>query len=176
MSGTNIGLSGTPVLNRTEESRVARWFLRAAEQGNADAQYNLGVMYHEGRSVPQDYTEAARWFLRAAEQGNAEAQYNLGVMYHEGRSVPQDYVQAAKWFHKAAEQGSAPAQSNLGVMHANGDGVPEDYVQAYMWFSLSAAPEADDGTRRMRDQIADEMTADQLAEAQELVREWKPKK
>ena len=93
-------------------------------------------------------------------------------MYYKGRGVARDYVEAAKWLRTAAEQGSATAQSNLGVMYANGDGVPEDYVQAHMWFSLSAAKEADDGTRGMRDQIADEMTANQLAEAKKLVRLW----
>ena len=125
---------------------------------------------------PPAGAEAAKWFRTAAEQGSADAQYNLGVMYYKGRGVARDYVEAAKWLRTAAEQGSATAQSNLGVMYANGDGVPEDYVQAHMWFSLSAAQEADDGTRRMRDQLADEMTANQLAEAKKLVRVWKPKK
>ena len=55
--------------------------LRArAEQGDADAQANLGLMYYNGEGVPQDYAEAVRWFRLAAEQGDADAQYNLGVM------------------------------------------------------------------------------------------------
>ena len=81
-----------------------------AEQGHADAQYNLGVMYNNGQGVTQDYAEAMRWFRKAAEQGWAEAQYNLGVMYNNGQGVTQDYVQAAKWYRKAAEQGLADAQ------------------------------------------------------------------
>ena len=61
----------------------------AAEQGDADAQFNLGLMYDAGEGVPQNYTEAARWFRMAAEQGFADAQLNLGYMYDTGRGVPQ---------------------------------------------------------------------------------------
>ncbi len=177
MAGTNIELPGTRFIERPEEAEAAKSFRMAAEQGSVEAQYSLGVMYHEGGCcVPQDYAEAAKWFRKAAEQGSAEAQYSLGVMYYKGRGVPQDYAQAAEWFLEAAQQESAAAQSNLGVMYANGDGVPQDYVRAHMWFSLSAAREGGDRARRMREQIAEEMTAGQVAEAQRLLREWKLKK
>src|SRR5713226_5680439 len=55
-----------------------------ADQGHADAQNNLGVMYSNGRGVPQDYAEAARWYSKAADQGFAAGQYNLGIMYEQG--------------------------------------------------------------------------------------------
>ena len=64
--------------------------LQSAEQGVAEAQFNLGVMYYDGQGVRQDYAEAFRWFRQAAEQGNADAQYNLGSMYHIGHGVRQD--------------------------------------------------------------------------------------
>jgi TPR repeat protein len=102
---------------------------KAAEQGDAVAQYNLGVMYRSGDGVPQDYKEAVKWYTKAAEQGNASAQFNLGWMYREGRGVPQDCVEAAKWFTNAAEQGDTKAQYNLGVMYAQGQGVPQDYKE-----------------------------------------------
>ena len=63
-----------------------------AEQGDAQAQYNLGIMYDNGQGVPQDDAEAVKWYRKAAEQGIAKAQYNLGVMYANGRGVPQDYA------------------------------------------------------------------------------------
>jgi TPR repeat protein len=66
--------------------------LPIAEQGDASAQYNLGVMYANGYGVPQDYAEAVRWYRLAAGQGNAKAQYNLGLMYYNGEGVPQDYA------------------------------------------------------------------------------------
>ena len=80
---------------------AAKWFRKAAEQGNAGAQYNLAVMYDKGLGVPQDYSEAVRWYRKAAEQGDALAQYNLGVMYANGEGVPQDYAEAVRWYRKA---------------------------------------------------------------------------
>ena len=77
--------------------------LQAAEQGNAQAQFNLGVMYDQGQGVRQDDAQAAQWFRKAVEQGVAEAQYNLGVMYANGKGVHQDYAQAVQWYRKAAE-------------------------------------------------------------------------
>ena len=110
-----------------------------ANQGNADAQYNLGIMYENGNGVPQDYAEAVTWFRKAADQGNTKAQYGLGVMYENGNGVPQDYAEAVKWFRKAAEQGDANAQYNLGVVYYNGQGVPQDFVEAHKWYNLAAA-------------------------------------
>ena len=107
--------------------------LQAAEQGNADAQFNLGVMYDTGQGVRQDYAQAVQWYRKAAEQGLADAQYNLGVMYKEGRGVRQDDAQAVQWYRKAAEQGHAKAQYNLGVMYANGRGVRQNPVIAKEW-------------------------------------------
>ncbi len=85
-----------------------------AEQGDALAQYNLGLMYRNGNGVIQDYAEAVKWFRLAAEQGFAKAQYNLGLMYQNGNGVVQDYAEAVRWYRLAAEQGHAKAQYNLG--------------------------------------------------------------
>jgi TPR repeat protein len=81
-----------------------------ATEGDAEAQFNLGIMYYEGGAVRQDFRLAADWFRKAAEQGHADAQYNLGVMYVEGRGVPQDFRKAVDWYARAAEQGLAHAQ------------------------------------------------------------------
>ena len=67
-----------------------------AEQGNADAQFELGSMYDRGKGVPKDYKEAVKWYRLAAEQGKAPAQYNMGVLYDNGEGVPKDYKEAAK--------------------------------------------------------------------------------
>jgi len=77
-----------------------------ADQGDAFAQYNLGLLYIDGHGVPQDYVEAAKWFRRAAEQGNTEAQHNLGAMYGSGQGVRRDYVQAYKWLNVCAGKGN----------------------------------------------------------------------
>ena len=60
----------------------------AADQGRAQAQYNLGGMYDEGKGVAQDYSAAVKWFRMAADQGHAQAQHNLGVNYYYGEGVP----------------------------------------------------------------------------------------
>ena len=120
------------------DAEAVTWFRKAADQGNADAQNVLGLMYDNGQGVPQDYVEAVTWFRKAADQGVADAQFNLGIVYGSGRGVKQGYAEAVTWYRKAAEQGHVMAQVNLGFMCANGQGVPQDYVQAYMWFNLAA--------------------------------------
>ena len=102
----------------------------AAEQGDADAQFDLGFMYATGRGVPQDDVEAVRWYRLATEQGHARAQITLGVMYATGRGVPQDDVEAVRWYRLATEQGHASAQYLLGFAYDYGEGVPEDDVEA----------------------------------------------
>ena len=82
-----------------------------AEQGFADAQYSLGVMYDNGRGVIQDYKEAVKWYRKAAEQGYANAQHNLGWMYEKGKGVTQNNVYAHMWFNIAAAGGYKDAQS-----------------------------------------------------------------
>ena len=84
-----------------------------------------------------------------------------------------------KWYRLAAEQGDAPAQYNLGVAYATGQGVPQDYVQAHMWFDLAASrfseAEQRDHAVKNRDLAASKMTPAQIAKAQRLALEWKPK-
>ena len=94
-----------------EEVKMIR---KAAEQGDAQAQSGLALMYDRGHGVPQDHTKVVKWLRKAAEQDFVEAQYNLGCMYDSGQGVPQDHAEAVVWFHKAAERGYASAQKNLG--------------------------------------------------------------
>ena len=81
--------------------------LPLAQQGNADAQTELGFMYYNGEGVLQDYKEAGKWFRLSADQGNSDGQYNLGVLYENGAGVPQDQKEAGKWYRLAAEHGNA---------------------------------------------------------------------
>ena len=78
---------------------------RKADQGDAEAQYNLGILYYEGHGITQDYTTARQWWEQAAAQGNALAQYRLGVLYQKGQGVPQDDATAREWFEKSTVQG-----------------------------------------------------------------------
>jgi TPR repeat protein len=109
-----------------------------ANQGNAQAQFNLGEMYAEGHGVPQDYAQAVGWFQKAADQGYPAAQYNLAASYYNGEGVARDPVKAVEWSRKAADQGVAMAQFGLARAYYSGEGVAKDYALALQW-SLKAA-------------------------------------
>ena len=111
---------------------------KAAEQGNAYAQNNLGVMYVKGEGVEQDFTKAIELWTKAAEQGNAYAQNNLGVMYVKGEGVEQDFTKAIELWTKAAEQGNAGAQCNLGIMYYHGERVKQDFEKAFDLYTKAA--------------------------------------
>ena len=87
-----------------------------AMQGEAWAQFNIGVMYAHGKGVPEIDTEAARWYRKAAEQGDADAQSNLGGMYAFGRGVPENSIKAYVWWSMAKTQGAEVAKGNLDIL------------------------------------------------------------
>ncbi len=115
-----------------------QWYRKAAEQGLATAQHNLGCLYEYGTGVRLDLTRAAEWYRRAAEQGFAMAQYNLGCLYTDGTAVGKDLTKAAEWYRKAADQGLANAQYNLGLCYQKGDGLEQDSSQATDWYRKAA--------------------------------------
>ncbi len=112
---------------------------KQADSGDAEAQYNLGLMYSEGDGVPKNAAKAVEWYQKAAAQGNEKAQYNLGWMYYFGEGVPKNAAKAVEWWQKAAAQGDAKAQYNLGGMYNRGDGVPKDAAKAVEWYQKAAA-------------------------------------
>lgn len=117
---TGEAISKSPsgqVLNNDPEL-AAGWFFRAAEQGYADAQFNLGLMYANGEGVEKDMVQAVELFKKAAEQGHVDAQNNLGAMYFTGEGVDRDEKKAVEWFKKAAAKGNVEAQANLDAIGA----------------------------------------------------------
>jgi general secretion pathway protein A len=131
-------IKGSNFYEQGEHKKAAVWFRKAAEQGHAKAQSNLGVMYSEGQGVGKDYNEAVKWCRQAAEQGYAQAQTNLCIMYSEGKGVEQDYNEAAIWCRKAAEQENGQAQAILGIMYSKGQGVEQDTEEAVKWFGKAS--------------------------------------
>jgi TPR repeat protein len=89
------------------------WYRKAAEQGNASGQNNLGWLYFDGSGVAQDYAEAVKWFRESAEQGDAWGQESLGLCYENGDGVPADVLQAYKWYQLSAEQGDESERQGL---------------------------------------------------------------
>ena len=145
-----------------------------ADNGDVRAQFNLGYLYANGWGVPRDDAEGAKWYRKAADQGLAVAQHYLGTAFAYGDGVQQDDREAARWFQRAADQDYPTAQFMLGLAYASGWGVPQDPIKAYVWLTLSAQR----GIQRAasgRNSIARYMTPAQIAEAQSLASEWKPK-
>jgi len=126
-----------------------------------------------------DYATALAEFRTLADQGNMEGQYFLGFMYHNGFGIKRDQAEALKWFQKAAQQGDARAQYYVGIMYGAGHGETKDLKLADMWLTLSAAnPKSSyrDSlyTREEIGKIERKMTPEQIAEAKELAKNWKP--
>ncbi len=109
-----------------------------ATQGDADAQFELGMRYHNGEGASKDYEKAMQWFRKAAEQDHVTAQFFLGSMSDKGKGTPRNYAQAVCWYRKAAEQGDVAAQHHLGLMYAYGRGVPKDVIEGYKLISMVA--------------------------------------
>ena len=109
-----------------------------------------------------------------AELGDPECQAGLGAMYFAGLDVPQNYEEAEQWLRLSAEQGNADGAAALGLMYKNGEGLPQDDIQAYKWLQIAAFMGADKASL-IRDFMAESMTPEQVAEAQRLAGEWRPK-
>lgn len=118
--------------------KAFEWYGKAAEKGDARAQFKLGKMYALGQGIARNYADAFKWNQKAAKQGFVPALHNLGVMYESGKGVPKDVQQAVLMYRKAAEAGLAQAQFALGDRLERGDGVARDYVEALKWFTRAA--------------------------------------
>jgi TPR repeat protein len=124
----NVGIGKNPLVDLKE----------MAEQGDANAQSDLGFRYANGEGVAKNLLEAVKWFRKAANQGLAEAQYNLGNSYLKGEGVAKDAVEAVKWFRKAADQGDVFGQNRMGFCYTNGEGVSKDMAEAVKWYRKAA--------------------------------------
>ena len=157
-------LMGLIAVSHYSYTYVSRWrphwfepkfiyeYKRAAELGDARAQYDLGHYY-------ASVNDRDRWWSS-----------------DNPRDYP-DYKEAARWYRMAAEQGYALAQDRLGRMHHNGTGVLKDYVQAHRWYNLAASQQTDKDRKKSvkrRDKLEEKMSREQVAEAERLAREFKP--
>ena len=152
-----------------------------ADQGVAQAEATLGVMYDNGQGVPRDDAAAVTWFRKAADQGHPHAEYDLALKYSEGRGVPRDDEAALSWFEKAADHGDPEAMYRLGDAFEFGKGTAADYVRAYDWydraidaFPLSWTVSRDRAVAR-RDAVVGKMWPGQLEQAQLLALRRKQK-
>ena len=138
--------SGLVAQKQAPDEVAVKWWQIAAEQGNEDAQCNLGNAYFFGRGIEQDYAAAVEWYMKAVEKGHADAQLHLGWMYDNGFSVAQDSAKAFEWYMKAAEQGNAIAQFDVGCSYDKGEGIEQDSAKAFEWY-MKAAEQGDAGAQ-----------------------------
>jgi TPR repeat protein len=129
---------GNASYEKSDYKQAIHWYKLAAERGDIESQYNLGVMYRNGEGVAQNFEEATHWYKKAAEQGDAQAQHILGTKYDLGEGVTQSFKQAIYWYKKAVEQGNKEAQFNLALMYFYGEGVEQDLAKAFELTMLSA--------------------------------------
>jgi S1-C subfamily serine protease len=186
--------SSSTGLNISNDVESVEWYLKAAKQGNSSAQYALGRCYMSGIGVVQDQNVAVMWIRKAADQGDAQASNALGLSYLNGWGVTKDSVEAVKLFRnsidamnpsdvfkddrliqKVLESCHAESEYNLGYCYANGEGVTKDYVEADKWFNLASAQGSEDAKKYLPT-IEQLMTPYQIAEAQQLAREYTPRK
>lgn len=171
---------------------AAKWYSKAAETGDADAVRTLSQL---GRNWIFKYRDASDADIYAlietqAQKGYAAAQWSLGVMNYRfgapSREGRRNAAEAFGWYRRAAEQGHPDSQASLAAAYANGIGAPEDLVEAYRWYDIAAAGipaprrrQSFEGIRadliKQRDALARRMTRAQIAQAQRLAQEWKPK-
>lgn len=144
-----------------------RFLSEAANDGNTEAQYYLGIMHFHGYGVPVNYKESVRLFTLGANKNHSGSQIALGVLYIQGIGLPQNFKQAAVLFTLAAKQDNLDAQNILGWIYKYGIGVSQSRIIAYaLWNNVAATGNM--WARVNRNYILQEMTEDELYKAQEL--------
>ena len=154
---------------------AARWYEKAARNGETRAAFNLGFMLLNGvgETNQSDPAAAAKWLSVAAQAGNLTAQYLLGEMYLTGRGVPRDLEAALTWTLRAALRGHARAQFNAGLIYGQRDRTSENLKEAYKWFKL-AARQNYPGASTNAEIVAHQMYKEEIAEVEAKLRAWKP--
>ncbi len=142
---------------------------------NANAGMDEGVQFY----ITGEYDKALAEFKPLAEQGDAKAQYFMGFLYHHGYGMKVNEVEAAKWFRMGADQGEWQSQYYLGVIYEKGVGIPKDLAAAHMWLSLAATNPGTTfrdslHTKEAIGKLEQKMKPEQIAQAKELAKNWKP--
>ncbi len=122
-----------------DSAKACQWFLKAAEQNQVLAQYNVGICYREGSGFSKDLKRAFEWFFKSANQGDLESSYNVALAYHFGEGTQVDLTQAVTWYQKAIEKHHIPALYGLGLIYTNGNtDLPVDHPKALALYQQAA--------------------------------------
>ena len=164
---------------KNNDGAAHRMLRGPAEQGDADAQVLLGALFDDGCGTAENHKEAVRLYRKASDQGHPVAQLLLANRYRDGEGVAKSQEKMLELYYKAANQGYATAQYALVAIFYFGSDQPER-VEAYKWAKLAALSLKLDPHRTLMEstieQLEEIMTPEELAEAERLISEWKPKK
>jgi TPR repeat protein len=148
-------------------------FLTAANDGHADSQFNVALMYEQGIGVSKDEKEAVVWYGKSAAHGNSAAQFNLGVLYENGRGTKIDYAKANELYRKASAQGDPLAIGNLGMLYMRGQGVKENKVAGVALLLVSAYLDSSPQNHAKQNISATrDLTSEMITDAQTLAKEF----
>ena len=169
------GSTSSGKVSRRTTPEALKWFLLAAEQGHARAQYLAGRLYYGGKGgVERDYNEAAKWLLRAAEQEHSYAQAWLSILYRQGWGVTRDYDEALRWGRRSAEQGTPFGQRRYAALLAwTQTDDHEALIEAYKWYTLALQKQPSDEGRHWIGKLEEKMTWDDIAEGKKRAKEWR---
>ncbi|HMB75397.1 MAG TPA: tetratricopeptide repeat protein, partial [Kiloniellaceae bacterium] len=161
-----------------DRAQAIRLYEKAAQAGQADAQFTMGLFYAEGGyGISQSWPAAVAWWREAAGNGHLEAQYLVGNAYHDGDGVTKSHDEAMVWWTRAAKAGYAPAMMKLGEHFADSEVVKRDLVRAYLWYDTAVVTFVRDDRRSeaalKRDAVAARMSGAQRQQAAQLAETWK---
>jgi TPR repeat protein len=159
--------SGIEAYRRGDYATAISELEKSAKAGDAQAYFNLGVAYAEGKAVAQDHAKAAEFYRQGASKGSVLAAFNLAQAYRKAQGVPLDYAQAARWYEFAAKRGDYRAGNELGLLYVEGKGVRRDPVEGFAWVYPATHMDIMDGKAMANAmQLAGMLTRDQIQTAQ----------
>lgn len=165
--------------NETDHSAVSNTTIpqkhnhiyKAALDGSAEAQYQIGLLFEYGRDVEQDDFIAANWYEKSAAQAFSDAQYRLAILYDNGWGKPTNKEKAFELYESAAENGHELAQHDVAIMYFKGIGVNRNPLQAYKWLRIAVLS----GSPLMQKHltmIAQDLFPEEIKVAESLAKEW----
>lgn len=132
----------TGLIQKGQFAEAAKLLDPLAKSGDPGAQYQLGLLYYNGKGVPEDEKKAVQLLTSSAEKGNVNAMYQLGIAYTFGSETPRLVadadIEAANWYFKAAKAGNADAQYSLGLLFMAGKGLVKSEKEASYWMQQAA--------------------------------------
>ena len=164
-------------------AKAIEYWRKGAEAGDADCQTSMGMLYEAGDKIPNgveaDGAEAAKWYQMAAEQDHTEAIWHLAKILGRGIGVEQNDEEALVWFRRGAELGNADCMWGLGRSYLKGVAVEVDSVMAYaLWTACLDGikfPQQKKAIESQLDELGKALTAEQLAQAEPIIKEWSGK-